>query len=259
MSWIMDRLRHVEGASSSQTPRGTRSSGGPATRKRGGQPTMRAGETGTSAHPALRGGAGSGIGFRVWVRVGVPVAIGFVVILAAFILWKPWKAGTSPDNPPRFGRGGTRGSGRVAAGIPAGEAGEGEHSNLIAELATSAPQGGVSEKEPPEEVASRPSEEGGLEVALAPSGQGSREDTQPTAADEVQVRLLTPEEDQRTKSFLLSMKLNGVYKDADGYIALINGHGFREGDRVGQTEIERITSERITFGYKGKKYHLPIR
>ncbi|NQT82100.1 hypothetical protein HQ563_03700 [bacterium] len=86
--------------------------------------------------------------------------------------------------------------------------------------------------------------------------------SQPSSAEAVipQVReVLTPEEDERTKSFLLKLKISGVYKDADGYVALINGGEFQKGQKLGQTDIVQITSERVTFAYKGKRYHLPIR
>jgi hypothetical protein len=69
---------------------------------------------------------------------------------------------------------------------------------------------------------------------------------------------LTPEEDARTKSFLLNLKVSGVYKDANGYVALVDGRGFKKGDKLGQAEIAEISSGRITFAFKGKRYNLRI-
>lgn len=71
--------------------------------------------------------------------------------------------------------------------------------------------------------------------------------------------VLTPQEDQKTKSFLLGLKVSGVYKDAGGYVALIDGRECQKGDAFGQIEIVQITSQRVTFAYSGKRYHLPIR
>ena len=70
---------------------------------------------------------------------------------------------------------------------------------------------------------------------------------------------LTPQEDQKTKSFLLGLKVSGVYKDARGYVALIDGRECQKGDTFGQIEIVQITSQRVTFACSGKRYHLPIR
>lgn len=71
--------------------------------------------------------------------------------------------------------------------------------------------------------------------------------------------ILTPQEDARTKDFLLNLKVSGVCKDANGYAVLINGRQYRKGAKIEQIEIAEIASNRITFAYKGKRYHLPIR
>lgn len=72
-------------------------------------------------------------------------------------------------------------------------------------------------------------------------------------------QILTPEEDERTKTFLLNLKVSGVYRDANGYVALINGRQFQKGDKIEQVEVMAIASGRITFAYRGKRYHLPLR
>jgi hypothetical protein len=83
-----------------------------------------------------------------------------------------------------------------------------------------------------------------------------------TEAQEAATRsrdLPTPEEDERAKSFLRALKISGVYSDAGGYAVLIDGRQCQKGSKLGQVKIVQITSHRVTFGYKEKRYHLPIR
>ena len=70
---------------------------------------------------------------------------------------------------------------------------------------------------------------------------------------------LTAEEDQRVKSILLSLKVTGVYRDASGYLAFIEGRKLQKGDKIGDIEIAQIASQRITFAFKGKRYNLRLR
>ncbi len=120
-----------------------------------------------------------------------------------------------------------------------------------------------------------PHTEPSLESVRAPLKVGSdgnigtpEEDSSPSAssvsieAAEAAPRsrdLPTPEEDERTKSFLRALKISGVYSDAGGYAVLIDGREYQKGGKLGQVEIVQITSDRVTFGYKKKRYHLLIR
>jgi len=97
-----------------------------------------------------------------------------------------------------------------------------------------------------------------------PAGEETRPGDRPTTPAEVRAeapaaQILTTEEDERTKTFLLNLKVSGVYTDANGYVALINGRQFQKGDKIEQIKVMTIASGRITFAYKGKRYHLPIR
>ncbi|MDP2897911.1 MAG: hypothetical protein Q8Q12_15360 [bacterium] len=66
-------------------------------------------------------------------------------------------------------------------------------------------------------------------------------------------------DDAPTKAFLRTLTITGIYQDASGYIAFINGRAMQEGDKIEQVEIAEITSGRITFAHKGKRYVLPLR
>lgn len=69
----------------------------------------------------------------------------------------------------------------------------------------------------------------------------------------------TTEEDQRIKEVLLGLKVTGVYRDARGYQAVIDGHEFREGEKLGEVEIAEITPKGVAFAFKGKRYRLGLR
>jgi len=69
---------------------------------------------------------------------------------------------------------------------------------------------------------------------------------------------LSPEEDASTKSYLRGLKVSGVYKDANGFVALIDGRARQKGDRLGQVEVSEISSQRIVFVFKGKRYNMRI-
>jgi len=66
-------------------------------------------------------------------------------------------------------------------------------------------------------------------------------------------------DDAPTKAFLRTLTVTGIYQDAGGYIAFINGRAFQEGDKIEQVEIAEITSGRIAFAHKGKRYILHLR
>ncbi len=70
---------------------------------------------------------------------------------------------------------------------------------------------------------------------------------------------LTREEDEANKNILRSLKVSGVYRDAGGHLAFIDGREFKPGQKLGQLEIAAISSEQITFVFKAKRYNLRIR
>jgi hypothetical protein len=70
---------------------------------------------------------------------------------------------------------------------------------------------------------------------------------------------LTAEEDERTKGILRKLKVTGVFRDASGYLAFINGRELQQGDKIEHIEIAEIASERITFAFRGKRYILRLR
>ncbi len=87
------------------------------------------------------------------------------------------------------------------------------------------------------------------EVAAAP----------PSSSAKAGENLPTPEEDDKTKRILRGLKVTGVYQDAKGYLAFIDGRELQKGDKIGHVEIAEIASERITFTYKGKRYIMRLR
>jgi hypothetical protein len=314
----MDRLRRVEGASSS--------GGAPAASKTGGSPnidreTLHVSESTGSPAPAERLAENPAPGVLaskpdVRAAAGLPygwMLAGFLVICAVFLVWRPWKERPSGD--PGTGRRLAEGSAEVAgAAEEPREAITGQVGRPVAaesdtlsragpsENGLSTGSGGSQRKTDPgaaEERAPRsntgdvlageaqprlggavlqqevhPEHPVGSPLAGHPEPDAAVEPEAASEGSDIPSRkpvvsalgtgataeqVLTPQEDQRTKTFLLNLKVAGVYRDADGCVALINGRAFQKGDRIGQVDILEIASERVTFGYKGKRYLLPIR
>jgi hypothetical protein len=205
------------------------------------------------------------------------------VLLAVLVVWKMWRGeerGSTaiPDRGPqgqviasaRTELTEERQSGQVASAPSVEASVAGVADNAIRDMQKAAAPAVASEPEEPvvvpvasaatSAVIPSPGHSPGVGDSTGPSIGGPPPDV-PTAKSPVvapALEVLTPEEDARTKSFLLNLKVSGVYKDANGYVALVDGRGFKKGDKLGQAEIAEISSGRITFAFKGKRYNLRI-
>jgi hypothetical protein len=267
VSWIMERLRRVEGASLSERA-AARSNAGP--------------QPGDShrLEEETRPVRGAG-----WGRIMASL----LILSVALIAWRVWNArnrATSTEgrqSPPRQAHAAPGGekvnpaSSRTLVSL-VGDAVESERSSgeenvrLAASPVADRSQPGPAPSTPDVIEAGAPEESHARSPAVVASERPTLESSPPgtgelpqqekvatTRVAEAAKQTLTPEEDEKTKKFLLSLKVSGVYGDADGYVALINGRELQEGSMLGRIEITEIASERITFGFKGKRYHLPIR
>lgn len=297
MSWIIDRLKRVEGASSSRGLREERSAEssspvrGDQLARSGGAPP------GGALAPSHPGDSRATLPRRLNLQ---RLIAGLLVVFAVFIAWRSWRANMSgrPASGQRVAartadvhpRAEQPHSPSVRQPQPRAPAPPADHSQT-APLETgagvktdekqwaAAPPAAEAPKPPPATDTSPPP---GQELAVQPGPQQTMH--KPRAADSLAAgvsapatqlssedaitassaggttgQILSPQEDERTKTFLLDLKVSGVYKSANGYMALINGREFQKGGKIQRIEIVQIGSSRITFAYKGKRYHLPIR
>ena len=290
MSGILDRLRRVEGLSSS----------GHAGARRGADALSPA-PTGEEARSSEASPPESGVRTLRPTLLVLRVAVGLVLIFTVFILWRTWKGPVADRSASARGVAPARlPTGSVVADRPvddtqpapsrephsvapekAGAVGPGTPFESVArvepqeEQPTIAPPESPPVVEVPQASAASPQTAGLTEATGPPSGEvpspgapsapdAASEAASPPPPEEAMAsppvrEILTPEEDEKTKSFLLKLRISGVYKDADGYVALINGRQCEKGHTFGKIELVQITSERVTFAYQGKRYHLPIR
>lgn len=228
MSSIMDRLREVEGASLPHRTQGVR-----------GQRTQ--------SDPVARGRAGTRGGKAGPKAAAFCVVAGVLGVLAVFVIWRAWKA------PPRGAEGKTltqsRALGTVISPASRGSPASGRDSTdaegvLAVAGGKNAPPG-RGEKPPLGKGQRSPS-------SHAPPAWEKKGASAPLG-------VVTVEEDERTKRILRDLKVTGVYRDANGYLAFINGRELQKGDKIGPIEIAEIASERITFTVKRKRYILRLR
>lgn len=223
MSSILDRLREVEGTTSP--------------REVGADKRL---SPGRSPMPPDRGARDWGSRVRVWLCRLFP---GVLALLVVLMVWRPWSSqplagregrgltpAPSPPTPTR--RSGDQGSGRIVHESPPAAGAK--------EL--SAPPIARADAQPQVEGPGAGDQGSGGTVPEAPPAVA------PPVAD-----------DAPTKAFLRTLTVTGIYQDAGGYIAFINGRAFQEGDKIEQVEIAEITFGRIAFAHKGKRYILHLR
>lgn len=289
MSSIMDRLRNVEGAGFSGRVRQGKGSGRQSGQCERRTPDLQGPLNRSPSTPEMTGERPAASPCRWHLATAFRVAAGLLVIAAAFVVWKMWTGKTQSRSA----------NGRQLAALRADVRGAGEEANQAppqkpglrvfhtvqtpaspdqpditppagpekpdVRLSSVADTPGFGGEKAPDNARGEALPESAGQTSSpkerpAAPGQDSQEDTVTASLAEAPAReILTPQEDKTTKALLLSLKVSGVYKDADGYVALINGREFQEGDRIGRIEIMRIASERMTFAYKGKRYHLPLR
>lgn len=223
MSSILDRLREVEGTTSP--------------REVGADKCL---SPGRSPMPPDRGARAWGSGVRVWLCRLFPAVL---VLLVVLMVWRPW---SSQPLAGREGRGLTPGPSPLTSSRASRDQGSG---GIVHE---SPPAAGAKELSPP--LIARADAQPQVEepVAEDQGSGGTVRESPPAVAPSVV-------DDAPTKAFLRTLTVTGIYQDASGYIAFINGRAMQEGDKIEQVEIAEITSERITFAHEGKRYILRLR
>lgn len=223
MSSILDRLREVEGTTSP--------------REVGADKRL---SPGRSPMPPDRGARDWGSRVRVWLCRLFP---GVLALLVVLMVWKPW------SSQPLAGREGRGLTPAPSPPTPTRRSGDQGSGGIVHE---SPPAAGAKELSLPPiaRADAQPQVEG---PGAGDQGSGG---TVPEAPPAVAPPVA---DDAPTKAFLRTLTVTGIYQDAGGYIAFINGRAFQEGDKIEQVEIAEITSGRIAFAHKGKRYILHLR
>jgi hypothetical protein len=226
MSSILDRLREVEGTTTPREP-----------------DAGKCPSPGRSPLTAGRGHRGWGSGVRVWLCRFV---LGVLVLLIVLLVWRPW---SSQPLARREGGGESRTVDRRAKG----QAPMGKPFSVASNPQVAPPNGnagfrvwGIGLRCPAQTPYPKPQAANQKATLSEPVPESSLSVAPPVA------------DDAPTKAFLRTLTVTGIYQDASGYIAFINGRAMQEGDKIEQVEIAEITSGRITFAHKGKRYVLPL-
>ena len=262
MSSILNRLKAVEGATfqreaATDTPHSAEPSPSDC-----GLPIADCGLEASRTRPTRTTGAhGARSVTTVWLYRLLP---GVVVLLLILLLWRPWGSqppvskplsqGLRPDLAVSRGESRAEVPGVVRPSALAQAASSGFSSLPVADFGRQ--DAGQSDKS-----------DGSQTSPSLPGDTGKAHpealtDKQPAASavpveDSIAARVLAPD-DAPVKAFLRSLKITGVYQDAGGYIAFINGRALKEGDDLERVQIAEIRSERITFAHHGKRYVLPL-
>lgn len=197
----------------------------------------------------------------VWLYRLLP---GFIVLLVMLLLWRPW-GGQSPVGKP-LSRGSrpnlavSRSQSHAEnAGVvhpSAGAQASSGESHLLQAADFGGRDGGQSDESGRPDI----SKSGTGDMRKSPA-VGSNDRQTPASAEPVadsRSAAAPAPNDAPVKAFLRSLSVTGVYQDAAGTIAFINGRSLKEGDELEQVQIVEIRSGRITFAYQGKRYVLPL-
>jgi hypothetical protein len=239
LSSIFDRLKQVEGATFGREARADKSAAdGPCPQVQ----TSRTRPTGPN-HLTCPKSAWSGV--TPWLCRLLP---GFLALLLVVVVWRPWGSqsplGKPLSQPSRL----TVAVSRNESPQPRPDASAlKEHQNLNPENAE--PQGNAAPPLSDPSGLSDLSDRSDMAAIRTAKPENSAEPVPPAVA----------QDDAHVKAFLRSLTVTGVYQDATGYIAFINGRALAEGDEIGQVKIEEITSGRVTFAHQGKRYILRLR
>jgi len=255
VSSILDRLREVEGTTfPKEAGSGARrdvaqasrlhlhqpfvvSEGAPFTTKSTKHTKPQRGQKRNSAPNGRPSGRSRGITVLYRLFAGV------LVLLVVLMVWRPW------SSQPLAGREGRGLTPAPSPPTPTRRSGDQGSGGIVHE---SPPAAGAKELSPPPiaRADAQPQVEG--PVAGDQGSGGTVPEAPPAVAPPVA-------DDAPTKAFLRTLTVTGIYQDAGGYIAFINGRAFQEGDKIEQVEIAEITSGRIAFAHKGKRYILHLR
>jgi hypothetical protein len=169
------------------------------------------------------------------------------VLLVVLIVWRPW------SNQPLAGREGGGESGTVDRRAK-GQAPLGKPLSQVSNPQVAPPNGnagfgvwGIGLRCPAQTPYPKPQAANQKAISADPVAESPPAGGAPVA------------DDAPTKAFLRTLTVTGIYQDASGYIAFINGRALQKGDRIEQVEIAEITSGRITFAHEGKRYILHLR
>lgn len=196
---------------------------------------------------------------------------GVLALLVLLVVWRPWGSQSPGGKHRSQGSRPTLAASRKEsplADVNASELKESHETRVVAakprgtepivEAASSLsnPQGSTAATVSDGSARSNGSDKPGVGPAEI-RNQESESSTEPPA--ESRPAAAVAPNDAPVKAFLRSLSVTGVYQDAAGYIAFINGRALQEGDELGQVQIVEIRSGRITFAREGKRYVLPLR
>lgn len=197
----------------------------------------------------------------VWLYRLLP---GVIVLLAMLMLWRPWGSQSPVGKPLSQGA-------KPNAAVSRRESSPLRlHPSALKEtqgerLADAKPQGtsptfeATSSRFDAEQDAPPPlSEASDAESRSVAEIRNTKSKISTEPAAETRAAAAIAPNDASVKAFLRNLSITGVYQDAAGAIAFINGRSLKEGDELEQVQIVEIRSGRITFAHQGKRYVLPL-